>query len=151
MNNSTQAQKGFKTFLLTLSVSLIIFSVIYYVITNSSIQNEALPEDVLGVVTDTPKAETPEAPKDTSDTVFGKLAAQPMNVDSKAVLAGSTVETETTSTTQSTTSVPETGVVGITFGLITSGLLFILATMVIAKDPRRIAMNSFEKRTIRKL
>lgn len=36
MNNSTQAQKGFKTFLLTLSISLIVFSVIYFVITNNS-------------------------------------------------------------------------------------------------------------------
>jgi len=149
MNNSTQAQKGFKTFLLTLSVSLIIFSVIYYVITNTSTQNESLPKDVVGAVTESPKAENTGTPKESADSVFGKLAAQPMNVDSKAVLAGSTVETS--STTQSTTSVPDTGVVGITFGLITSGLLFILATTVIAKDPRRLAMNSFEKRTIRKL
>lgn len=149
MNNSTQAQKGFKTFLLTLSVSLIIFSVIYYVITNTSAQTDSLPKDVVGAVTESPKQEVPETPENSADTVFGKLAAQPMNVDSKAVLAGADVQT--TSTTQSTTSVPETGVVGITFGLITSGLLFVLATLVIAKDPRRLAINSFEKRTIRKL
>lgn len=149
MNNSTQAQKGFKTFLLTLSVSLIIFSVIYYVITNTSSQNESLPKDVLGAVVENSQDSANTDPKDTEDTVFGKLAAQPMNVDSKAVLAGS--DFQTTGTTQSTTSVPQTGVVGITFGLITSGLLFILATTVIAKNPRKLAINSFEKRTIKRL
>lgn len=150
MNNSTQAQKGFKTFLLTLSVSLIIFSVIYYVITNTSVQNESLPNDVVGSVVNTPQeVAAQETPTENDSTVFGKLANQPMNVESKAVLAGSTVET--TGTTQSTTSVPATGVVGITFGLITSGLLFILATTVIAKDPRKLAINAFEKRTIKRL
>ncbi|NMB70020.1 hypothetical protein GYA27_02355 [candidate division WWE3 bacterium] len=149
MNNSTQAQKGFKTFLLTLSVSLIIFSVIYYVITNTSSQNESLPKDVLGAVVENSQDSAKQDPKDAEDTVFGKLASQPMNVDSKAVLAGS--DFQTTGTTQSTTSVPQTGVVGITFGLITSGLLFILATTVIAKDPRKLAITSFEKRTIKRL
>ena len=36
MNANEQAQKGFKTFILTLSISLIVFSVIYYLISNNS-------------------------------------------------------------------------------------------------------------------
>lgn len=36
MNSSTQAQKGFKTFILTLVVSLVVFSAIYYVVNSDS-------------------------------------------------------------------------------------------------------------------
>ncbi len=150
MNNSTQAQKGFKTFLLTLSVSLIIFSVIYYVITNSSTRTESLPKDVVGSVTETQKEQVAPTPdKKEDESTFGKLAYQQVNVESRAVLAGATVSTSSTS--QTTTSVPQTGMVGVTFGLVTSGLLFILAMTMISKDPRRLAMNSFERKTLKKL
>lgn len=145
MNNSTQAQKGFKTFLLTLSISLIVFSVVYYIITNSSLDQSGLPADVAGEKSDQVKVEA-EAVVPEEDSAFQKLASTQMNVESRAVLSGSD-----TQTTESTTAVPDTGVVGITFGLITASLLFALAMVVVARDPRKLAIESFEKQTIRRL
>ena len=146
MNNSTQAQKGLKTFLLTLSVSLIIFSVIYYFITNSSSSNGDLSPD-LGTTKEEQKKEVTQAPQ---ETVFSELAAKRMdNIQGQAVLAGAT--TSPSEGTQSTTSVPVTGVVGITFGLFSAALMFIFGMFVSARDPRKLAISSFEKKTIRRL
>ena len=69
MNANEQAQKGFKTFILTLSISLIVFSVIYYLISNNSNfeQNSDLVGDASNaqpvVSAETVQPETPTEPQ----------------------------------------------------------------------------------------
>ena len=149
----SQAQKGFKTFILTLSVSLIIFSVIYYFISDSQTISE------VEVVTDVTKTEV-EATNN-EDTVFGKLAATPVTATSRAVLAGSTTSpTAPGSTAPATggvtapvtpeTTVPSTGVTSLTWGFFISIIAFILGFVVISKDPRSLAIQYFEKRMLKK-
>src|SRR4030042_4042044 len=90
MNNSTQAQKGFQTFILTLSVSLIIFSVIYYFVTNLN-KTPDISEDINKDVT---KEEVISYEKEQQavdeSPVFRKLAEQDMETPRRAVLAGAT-------------------------------------------------------------
>jgi predicted PurR-regulated permease PerM len=158
MNNSTQAQKGFKTFLLTLSISLIIFSVIYYVITNTSSQTDTLSPDVTASnssqptqdkATKEPTKEVAQVTPKKDDTVFSQLAAQKMDTQSRAVLSGAT-EGESEST-ETTTTVPSTGTTSITIGLLSALMLFVGGMYIVSKDPRKLAINSFEQRVIKKL
>ena len=140
MNSSQQAQKGFKTFILTLSVSLIIFSVIYYVINSSEFSpsptNTAMriEDEVLGV-------SAKEDPVEANNTVFGLLAEQEVEVPTKTVLAGA----DTMETTESTSPVPETGTFGVTVGLVSSLTIFVVGLFVIYKDPRKAALLGFER------
>ncbi|OGC68984.1 hypothetical protein A2415_04265 [candidate division WWE3 bacterium RIFOXYC1_FULL_39_7] len=137
MNSTDQAQKGFKTFLLTLSISLILFSVVYYVITSPSLNKSELSADV-----------EEEQVSYTEETVFGDLASQKMDVPTRAVLAGADGTAETT---QGTAAVPDSGTFEVTLGLILSGITFLTGLFVISKDPRKIALSGFEKRVVRGL
>ncbi|MBN1162843.1 hypothetical protein JXA34_03835 [Patescibacteria group bacterium] len=151
MNNSTQAQKGFQTFVLTLSVSLIIFSVIYYFVTNSN----RTPDITTSVTEEVYTKDTPDSEDEASsgaDTVFGKLASQEMDVPRRAVLSGATEETvnspdETEETTEST--VPNGGVVSITFGLFSSVLFLLFAAWMIGRNTKGAALVRFENQFIR--
>jgi hypothetical protein len=156
MNNSTQAQKGFQTFVLTLSVSLILFSVIYYFVTNLG-ATPGISKDITEDTTVTQEAASSEEP-----SVFKRIADS--GVDSGAVLAGADspdgtgdgtgpVDTpdygasaplETTESTQ----VPDTGVVGITLGLLTSLALFGFVVWYMRQGPRRLALTKFENRLL---
>ena len=138
MNSTQQAQKGFKTFLLTLSISLIIFSVIYYVLTSSTFNKSGLSADI----------EDEQAVLVEEETVFGELASQKMDVPQRAVLAGAD---ETDETTQGTTAVPDSGTFEVTVGLILSGITFLIGLYVIMRDPRKMALVGFERNTIKDL
>lgn len=143
MNSSQQAQKGFKTFILTLSVSLIVFSVIYYVMNAVPTDNES------EVAARFEKQETVLGAEDEaeSNSVFADLAEQEMDVPSRTVLAGM----DTMESTESTTAVPDTGSFGVTVGLVSSLVVFIVGLFVIYKDPRKLALLGFEKRMTRDL
>lgn len=140
-----QAQKGFKTFLLTLSVSLIIFSVLYYVITSTSNETD-LSADVEAEVDTSVSMKTENQPE--AETVFGQLAAKQTETN-RAVLAGAATADATEETTEST--VPDSGIVGVTAGLIMSAVAFVVAVFVIAKDPRKLALSSFERSVLKDL
>ena len=95
MNSSAQAQKGFKTFILTLVISLVVFSAIYYIINSgnqSTIDSTRTADSNNVVIT---RSETPSADsatlgaKDTAsetgivdespgveESAFGDLAVQ---------------------------------------------------------------------------
>jgi hypothetical protein len=140
MNNES-AKKGFRTFILTLSVSLIVFSVIYYVITNTSFRKE---QETLSL--EKPAAEAAQVPAK-QDSTFQQLASTKVDVPAKAVLAGSTVA----QTTQSTTSVPSTGTSSITMGLVLSLFIFFMGIIYNSMNPRKVALTDFEKNILKKL
>ncbi|MFZ2664108.1 MAG: hypothetical protein WAX66_01995 [Patescibacteria group bacterium] len=136
------AGKSFKTFVLTLSVSLIIFSVVYYAMTINSSQDSfdislsdrtVVKEEVKGVSIE-------------QKSVFNEIASKDPGVQPKEVLAGSTVATttETQQTTQSAT-VPQTGTFSVTVGLFVALVMFLSALVFIYNNPRKLALSSFEK------
>lgn len=168
--NSDSAKSGFKTFILTLSVSLIVFSVIYYLITSASKEPEAVSyeqTEVENVVADykagpdEEKAETPEVAgaKVTSSgedgSAFAGLLAAGVEKDSvskknsAAVLAGATSAPSTTQTTTSGGTVPETGLMGITAGLLISLVFFTTGMYYIYSSPRKAALAGFEKKVLK--
>lgn len=183
--NSESAQKGFKTFILTLSISLILFSALYYFITNAELF--AIDENQMGaeltevpqVAQATPQEVQEETPQGASPetSVFGEMVASPstptevLGVADKSLLAAGSlttpdltptptpsVTTTTTTTTgtvtQSTSSdaqVPETGVFSLSLGLFSSFLLFVSGMILVSKNPRKIALSSFEKNITKKL
>lgn len=144
MNRSDQAQKGFKTFLLTMSVSLLVFSIIYYVITNTS--TTSFSDDI--------ESDDVSAANEKESSPFAKLADQEIkDIPERAVLAGTDdLSGTTTQTTQTTTGVPVApngGVLSITVGFFGSLAAFLLGMFVIYKDPRRLAISSFENKMIK--
>jgi hypothetical protein len=160
MNNSDVAKNGFKTFILTLAVSLIVFSTIYYVITSrtGSDKFEAKNSQVSYVTSeDTPKEAVEGASTDkpasfaNKPASFGQLADAAPQVKAQVakgvVLSGSTVNT--TQTTQSTSI--NTGVVEITVGLFISLALFLVGFYVVFLNPRKLALIDFERSITKKL
>jgi len=155
--NSDSAKSGFKTFILTLSISLIVFSVIYYLVTNGSEDSNTSayqaslapaavseePKEVLGTEADNaPAIESEEV------SIFGELAAADVkspSTGSAAVLAGAT----SSPTPQTTSSVPETGLVGITAGLLVSLVFFLTGMYYISSNPRKSALTGFEKKVLK--
>ncbi len=155
--NSDSAKSGFKTFILTLSISLIVFSVIYYLVTNGSEDSNTAAYQASvapAAVTEEPKAvlgaeaETPSAVEAEESSVFGDLAEADVktpSTGSAAVLAGAT----SSPTTQTTSSVPETGLVGITAGLLISLVFFLTGMYYISSNPRKAALSGFEKKVLK--
>src|SRR3989338_5290005 len=119
MNNSEVAKNGFKTFLITLTVSLVFFSVVYFFLTGSTKKVDIEQPD-LQVAKSMVVASAAAAAKD--DSVFYDLSREKVNVAGRAVLAGST---------QSTASVPETGSTEITVGFVLSLLALGLGSYVV--------------------
>ncbi len=154
MNNSEQAKNGFKTFLITFGVSLLIFGFFYYLLSDTS-ANEISIEDgesnTLGYTKTTEAAaETPkvdvtkelasaEVPVASDDTPFGKLSNQKVDAQPRVVLAGAT------QTTESTTPVPETGDFTITVALLTSLSLIGFFVYILVLNPRKYALSKFEE------
>lgn len=165
MSTSSQAQKGFKTFLLTLVISLVVFSAVYYVI-NSGVDSEAEYQNTASEVTRTQtreeypaedvekanKVETATLGESTSKNVFQELTDSKPDVIPKQVLAGSDVagdDEEDDDVLEST--VPDTGVIGPTSGILLSVALMGTAALLIFIGPRKLALSSFEKRTLKDL
>jgi hypothetical protein len=148
MNNSESAKKGFKTFILTLSISLMVFSAVYYILSSygtdtgmSGVQDNEVANAMI-----TEKKESPgvQGAKD-EKTVFGEIVnKKPLDktLEVQAVLAGATSAPETT---QSTTAVPGTGYTEMTIGLILSLILFIGAMIYNLMNPRKMALSKFER------
>jgi hypothetical protein len=143
------AGKSFKTFILTLSVSLIIFSAVYYVMTINSSKQESFD---VSLGKQSAQKEAVAGASDTTKSVFKEIASKNPGVLPKEVLAGSTVATGTTPVTQTTGSVatvPQTGTVSITFGLIAAFTMFLTALVIVFNNPRRLALLSFEKSALK--
>jgi hypothetical protein len=161
MQNENNTKKGFRTFVLTLSVSLIIFSVVYFFMTNgdsSDSDSELLSDN--SAITQEDKGDTEVV------SPFGQLANKDSSSefsDVPAVLAGSTVGTGTTSptgttgttatntrvgATQTSAAVPAAGTMEITIGLIMSSLIFAAAVFWNKLNPRKLALVGFEKKVL---
>jgi hypothetical protein len=144
MNDQT-AKAGFKTFVITLGVSLALFGVLYYFISasttkESNIENTEVSENnsnALAVAT-TETVPTDTTKKDERAAVFDELTK---NAPS-AVLAASS---------QSTTSVPVTGSTEITIALLSALGLLGYGALVYIKNPRRAAIENFENSITKRL
>jgi hypothetical protein len=149
-----QAKKGLSTFILTLSISLIVFSTIYYLMTNNSTEDETLYEtdNQVSMVTE---EESDVQGDSTTKTVFGEIAESDPGSYSRQVLAGADEATgeETTTVTETTQSDPnlDTGIASVTIGLVLSLVLFMSAMIFVYKNPRKLALTSFEKKTTKDL
>lgn len=154
-NNSysvqTSAGRSFRTFLLTLSVSLILFSTVYYFLTTNVSRPEALEtslnEKTVKKVSDDSevKNQGEVAGLATEKTVFGNIASKETGGQVRQVLAGST-ETE-----QTTTTAPVTGTTSVTIGLFSALIFFIASLFIVSKNPRKLALSSFEKKISRSI
>ena len=147
----TQSTKGLSTFVLTLSISLIVFSAIYYFMTTkaSTSEYDAFNVSVIDEKKSEESSSKPVSQKNTDEgnSVFGKLASSSQDSNSGQVLAGTdVVETEVPAEVpQTTQSNLETGVTSITFGLISALALFVSGMVFIHKGPRKAALSTFEK------
>ena len=145
------AGKSFGTFMLTLSVSLIVFSTVYYFMTSRSSESDKIDMSASGedtVVSDFNVQKEENSVEESDASVFGKIAAKdPTTFPKEEVLAGSTVAQETT---QSDTSL-NTGITSITIGLFSALALFILTIVFVYNNPRKLALSTFEKKTTRDL
>ena len=173
----SQSTKGLSTFVLTLSISLIVFSAIYYMMTTNSVSQEDYKVEVVSeskvteetaqqpisqkveentqpkITQNTENVETAvevkkEEVKKEDKTVFGKLASSSPEDYKGQVLAGTDPLPSGSAPVvqQSTTSNLETGVTSITAGLVSSFILFISAMVFIYRNPRKLALNTFEKK-----
>ena len=157
-NNSysikSQQTKGLSTFILTLSISLIIFSAAYYLMTYKSSQPENSSDPSVANVVVKEEESNPVTDASGGDkTVFGSIASANPNTAYRQVLSGSDAvpsgtQVDDVSTTPQTTASAnlETGVTSVTVGLILSFVLFAFTMVFVYKDPRKIALSTFEKK-----
>jgi hypothetical protein len=150
-NNSysvqTNAGKSFRTFLLTLSISLILFSAVYYFLTTNASKPESLETSfneskavVNKVVDNSDVKESGEvAGAVVEKTVFGEIATKDTGGQVRQVLAAAT------DAPQTTTTAPNTGTTSVTIGLFSAFIFFIASLFVVSNNPRRLALNTFEK------
>ena len=140
MNEHT-ARNGFKTFILTLGISILFFGAIYFLVNSATDTKESIEDNNVQTsnsqasvlaTTDSQGSVDEEQP-----TVFAEISKNKPDVKVKAVLAGATQSTQST--------VPETGSTGITFGFMMGMSLLSLAVYIIAKGPRKSALASFEE------
>ena len=148
-------KKGFGTFILTLSISLIVFSTIYYLMTNSSSESDQ-PDTSLSSVSKVVDQNAPpsvQGDADSQKTIFGEIAEVNPSVPYKQVLAGAT-EAETDATVSQTTQSPanlDTGITSITLGLFFALILFSATIVFVYNNPRKMALSTFEKKTTKDL
>lgn len=137
IGKNTSAASSFRTFILTLSISLIVFSAIYYVMSSSGMDTDVFENSL----SDSSIKE--ESVKGVSqESVFGDIAIKEPETQPRFVLAG---VDEVQETTQSTTSVPVTGISSITMGLFGALIFFVAGLIVVASNPRKLALDTFEK------
>jgi hypothetical protein len=157
MNYETQAQNGFKTFIITLGVSLIAFSAVYYLVSDVSGNVDIESKSEKAVVVQTPKQEVAgttvqsqtnsgtqlAAQTPTQPSIFNEIAQKPINA--KPVVTS--VLGAATETTQST--VPNTG--SETFvGTMLAGAFFSIALYLLVVGPRKLAIEGFESEMLKK-
>ena len=94
MNANEQAQKGFKTFILTLSISLIVFSVIYYLISNNS--NFEQNSDLVGDSSNTQPVVNAEAAEVVQPEAPAEIVEAPTEPQVDETVAVAAVEEEVT-------------------------------------------------------
>ena len=168
MSSKEQAKKGFKTFLLTLVISLVIFSGIYYVINTEDESGQYGDLDKSEESIEVLGAESSKEEVIEEESVFADLAGNKMDDQSTQVLAGSdsvdttstldttdtttattTTTTETTDTTAVATvaesTVPDTGVSGPTTGVVLTLIILGFAAYIMFLGPRNVALHNFEK------
>ena len=140
MDKNTQAKNGFKTFVVTLSVSLVIFSAIYYFVTDysSNVDIENFDDSVSSNVKDDNKT------VEEKETVFGTMNAR--DVDSTYKSPDVLAEHDTMETTEST--VPDTGS-GTLVGTILGVGSLAVAGYAILVGPRNLAMAGFENKILK--
>ena len=144
VSRSTSAASSFRTFILTLSVSLIIFSVIYYFMSSSGNNLEVFENSLSDSSIAEVEKKAVQGAK--SESIFGEIVAKDPDTQARFVLSGAD---EAIETTESTTTVPETGMFSVTVGLISAFVLFLGSLIVISSDPRKLALNTFEKSVTR--
>lgn len=153
-----QAKNGFKTFIITLSVSLVIFSSVYYLLGNFTDKVDIEDFDV-----DNKVAVKENKVKGTPSENLDENPFEKLNNTSPQVLAGideteeSTGTTTTDTTTATTTdeteestesAVPETGSTTLIGSILSIGF-FSLALFVILSGPRKTALSKFENSMLR--
>lgn len=148
------AGKSLRAFLLTLSVSLIVFSAVYYVLTSNASKSESFDSSITEKTDTSANVDTGSATGDVAGdenekTVFGSIAEKDPGVQSGVVLSGATGETPQTTTTTGTT--PDTGTFSLTVGLFTALVFFLASMVMVSKNPRKIALNEFEKSATKKV
>ena len=136
--NSYQAKNGFKTFVITLSLALVIFSSLYYLVTGSS-SNVNIEDDL--------ESSNELAQAESKPSVFEDISKESAANTLPVVLAGA----DSTETTETTTAVPDTGTAGITYALFASTALLAFGAFVVGRGPRKLALSSFEERVIKTL
>ncbi|EKE00046.1 MAG: hypothetical protein ACD_22C00100G0010 [uncultured bacterium] len=146
MNNSEVAKNGFKTFLITLLLTLVLFSVVYYLASDSSLKVDIEKGDTSNVVS---------VKKDA--TTVGKVAAVANDSSGEFVVKQSAFEAlnkqktasplvlgaASTETTQST--VPATGTTEITYAFVASLCLTAFGFYMLVVSPRKKALANFER------
>jgi len=148
MNNTYQAKNGFKTFLLTLVISLGVFGAVYYI--------TSYPSYSIDIDSHTGSSFNEEVLSDSSSSPFAQLNKQ---IDSprRVVLSGSTEEGDLTEeptapsptvpeTTQST--VPDTGITSMTVSLLVSLIILSAGVYYVYLGPRKLALQNFEDRIL---
>jgi len=152
MNNNYQAQKGFKTFLVTLFISLGIFIAVYYVTSYPSYKID-IEESTGGELpgrADVNETELAVAPVSEKKSPFRQLNDTKMDVSKRAVLAGSdenvTPEVPTVPLDTPESTVPDTGSFAVTISLFFSLCMLGAGLYYIYLGPRKLALKSFEDR-----
>lgn len=144
MYSEQQAKNGFKTFVVTLSVSLLLFGALYYLITGFSqeidIEGSSTPVAYnTAPATNTYYNASNENVKGTTTTVFSTIADKPVNARPATVLASATTAAESTEST-----VPNTGS-NTLLGTIMAVGSFSAALYVLMLGPRKFALSGFER------
>lgn len=140
--NSQIAKNGFKTFVVTLSVSLMLFGVLYYLVSlagskKADIESVSANVPAVSKESDNSQPQAEAAIATTAGSVFGDLATTKMIAPVKAVLGAAD------QSTQSTT--PATGSEEITIGFVLSISLVALAFYVYLRNSRKHLMAGFEE------
>lgn len=146
MNNSYQAKNGFKTFLVTLVISLGVFGLVYYLTSYPTYEvdiESSTGGESVGVVESAKSDLVSDDPVKVEKSPFGELNTQTPDVPRRTVLAGADTTEETT---ESTTPVPDTGMMGMTVSLFASLLVLAGGLYYIYLGPRSLALKSFEDR-----
>ena len=136
--NNNQATNGFKTFLITLVISLVVFGAAYYLITENSPGTSTE-----NIEASAPDARVTNAQIDRSEqraATFNDLAYA--NKSEGVVLAG------TDESTQTSSPVPATGS-NTTYMLLLSTILLAGSIYFFLLNPRKLALSHFEKNATR--
>ncbi len=137
MYSDQQAKNGFRTFVVTLSVSLLLFGAFYYLITDFSTEIDIESSSIgkTETVAYKPQKVSVKGVAD-QNSVFGEISDTPIDIQPPAVLAGAEESTEST--------VPDTGSEQI-IGMALTMSFFSIAVYILLVGPRKLALREFEK------